>query len=126
MWEVLSTAQKVAEKSRFVRIDKGALADFTRKLSELGIEVPPWDNHYHFSGPPEEVISYLLVVDTLNFCFWPERGKAKWEMTYKGEKLSGYYAMAASIKRAMASDIPITRAEFLAGLSLTQLKDILG
>ena len=126
MWEVLSTTQKVAEKSRFVRIDKGALADFTGKLFEHGVQVPPWDSHYHFSGQPEEVVSYLLVVDTLNFCFWPERGKAKWEMAYKGEKLSGYYALAASIKHAIESDIPITEAEFLAGLSLTQLKDILG
>ena len=126
MQEVLSAAQKVAEKSRFVRIDKRAPADFTEKLLEHGIDVPPWDSHYHFSGPPEEVLSYLLVVDTLNFCFWPERGKAKWEITYKGEKLSGYYAMAASIKSAMASDIPITRAEFLGDISLPQLKDILG
>ena len=126
MWQVLETAKNVAEKSRQVLIDKQALVRFSRKLLADGIEVPPWDRTYHFCGGSEDTVCYLLVLDSLNFCFWPASGKLKWEIEYESRKLSGYYALAASLKQAVESGIPITGAEYLAGISLGKLKQILG
>jgi hypothetical protein len=126
MWEVLETAKNVAEKSSQVRIDNQALGRFCRKLLEDGIQVPPWNSFYHFQGGGEDMVSYLLVLDSINFCFWPQPGKAKWEIKYKSEKLSGYYALAASLKQAAESGVPITRSEYLVELSVDELKRILG
>jgi len=126
MWKVLETAENVAEKSRRVRIDKNALVRFSRKLVEDRIKVPPWNCPYHFCGGGEETVSYLLVLDSLNFCFWPAPGKDTWEIEYQSRRLSGYYALAASLKESIESGIPITKAEYLAGLSLDGLKQILG
>jgi len=125
MWEVLETAKDVARKSRQVRINKEALARFSRKLLADGIEVPPWDSLYHFCGSGADTVSYLLVLDSLNFCFWPEPGKVRWEIEYESRKLSGYYALAASLKKAVESGTPITKAEYLAELTLSALKQIL-
>lgn len=33
-----------------------------------------WDASIHFAGPPEATVQYLLVLDALNFCFWPTPG----------------------------------------------------
>ena len=33
-------------------------------------QVPPWDGQRHFSGSRDRTITYLLVVDTINFSFW--------------------------------------------------------
>ena len=126
MWEVLETAKNVAKKSRHVQINKQALVDFSRKVLADGIEVPRWDCPYHFCGSGEANVSYLLVLDSLNFCFWPAPGKVKWEIEYESRKLSGYYALAASLKDAVESGIPITEAEYLAELTLSKLKEILG
>lgn len=126
MWEVLETAKNVAEKSRLVRIDKQALGRFARKLLAEKIELPSWDSHHHFCDGGEDTVSYLLVLDTLNFCFWPQSDKAKWEIEYKSEKISGYYALAVSLKKALESVVPITDARYLAELSLDELKQILG
>jgi len=126
MWEVLSSARKVAEMSRQVWIDRQALAQLARKLLADGMEVPTWNALYHFSGDSEETIFYLLVLDGLNFCFWPAPGKMKWEIEYESQPLSGYYALAFSLKQAIASGIPITRAEYLADLSLDTLRQVLG
>jgi hypothetical protein len=125
MWEVLKTAQNVAEKSRQVRIEKQALVRFSQKLVEDRIEVPPWNCLYHFCGRSEEMVSYILVLDSLNFCFWPESGEDTWEIQYKSRKVSGYYALAASLKEAIDSGVPITKADYLAKLSLDTLKEIL-
>ncbi len=126
MLKVLETAERVAEESVQVGIDKHVLMRFSRKLVVDGIELPPWERLYHYHGEGETMVSYLLILDSLNFCFWPGSRKAKWQIEYQSRTLSGYYALAVSLKRAMESGIPITRAEYLAELSLGELKQILG
>lgn len=126
MREVLETVKYVAEKGRLVQIDRQALARFSGRLLEDEIEAAPWDPLYHFCDGTEGTVSYLLVLDSLNFCFWPPQGKAKWETEYESERLSGYYAMAASLTKALESGIPVTSSPYLANLSSGELKNILG
>jgi hypothetical protein len=126
MWEVLETGKSVAEKSRQVRIDKRALLAFSKKMIKAGFRVPLWDKHYHFSNHSEKMVSYLLVLDTLNFCFWPTSGQHKWEIEYETQRISGYYALAAALKKAFISGIPITDAHYLAELSHDELTQLWG
>jgi len=126
MWDVLETAKKVAEVSRHVRIDHRSLSDFCQGLCNDRIRVPPWNDHYHYKGGDRATVAYLLVLDSLNFCFWPASGKKKWEIDYHSETLSGYYALAACLKKAVTSGIPIIKAGYLANLSLGELDQVLG
>jgi hypothetical protein len=123
-WEVLETTKRVSEMSRNVHIDRQALDIFVGKLSAGDIKVPSWDTTCHFFDGTEKTVAYLLVLDTINFCFWPPQGKAAWEIDYKSKSLSGYYALAASLKRAVESGIPILEAEYLVDLSPDQLKQL--
>jgi len=125
MFEVLETAKNVAEKSRQVRINHEALKKFSRELVEHGTFAPAWDEEHHYKGKDEGTVAYLLVVDTVNFCFWPPPGEKKWEISYRGKMYSGYYGLAVSLKKALESRIPITDASFLASLTLKQLNDVL-
>jgi hypothetical protein len=125
MWEVLETAKNVAEKSHLISIDERALVHFSGKLLEEGIEIPPWECRYHFFDGGENTVAYLLVLDSINFCFWPEPGHTQWEIEYESTRLSGYFALAASLKRAVESGVPITEAGYLAVLSSDQLNRIL-
>jgi len=126
MFEVLDTAKKVAADSREVQIDEHALVHFAKGLVEKGIQLPPWESLYHFYDGGEKTVCYLLVLDTLNFCFWPAPEVTKWEIEYKSRKLSGYYALAVSLKQALESGTPINQADYLAELSLRELKELLG
>jgi hypothetical protein len=87
--------------------------------------VPPWDEVYHFYDGGEKTVAYFLVLDSINFCFWPASGKERWEIEYRNETLSGYIAMAAALKQATEDGVPITRAGYLAEMSLDQLTNIL-
>jgi len=71
MFEVLESAKRISETSNRVRIDGQALVRFARDWLSEGVEVPVWDNVHHFVGGGAETVSYLLVLDSLNFCFWP-------------------------------------------------------
>ncbi|HPD61197.1 MAG TPA: queuosine salvage family protein [Thermodesulfobacteriota bacterium] len=126
MWEVLETCKAVAEKSLLVSLDKPALNNCAHLLAKEHIAIPPWNTYYHFSGEKEEVVAYLLVLDSINFCFWPAPGNPKWEVEYQSEKLSGYFALAAALKKALESGVPLTHASYLAELSLSEFRKILG
>jgi len=126
MWEVIETSKKIAETSSYVFIDKKAIVSLSEKIFNGSIPMPSWNRYYHFSGSDEDTVSYVLVLDSLNFCFWPQPGEKKWEITYDSKPISGYYAMAASLKRAIQSGVKIIEPEYLIGLSLGTLKNILG
>lgn len=125
MFEVRKTAKRVAEQSRLVQIDREALDAFTKELSSQEPHAPPWDRFHHFSGSQEETVSYLLVLDTLNFCFWPPPGRGRWEVDYGGRSYSGYYALAVSLKKAMEAGFPLEDSHYLASLSMDSLQKIL-
>lgn len=126
MRDVSHTSRYVAERSRYVYIDGKALHDFCNWLIQETVKVPPWDSAHHYSSGREDTVAYFLVLDSINFCFWPAEGKKRWEIRYKSGSLSGYNAMAFRLKNAMESGIPIADARFLAGMSLDEFMKILG
>ena len=90
-------------------------------LAKKGVEPPAWDyEHHYFDGTPRSV-NYLFLLDTLNFCFW---GKPRWQVVYKGERLDGYWALAASLKRALETRPETAEADFLARITPQELGDI--
>jgi len=125
MFEVRERAQWVAEQGTLVRIDSRAVARFAENLSSQGMDVPPWDDFHHFRGSDEETVAYLLVLDTLNFCFWPPRGNERWEVEYQGKWFSGYYALALALKKALEAGFPLADSQVLADLSMDALQRIL-
>ena len=126
MWEVLETARFVAGQSQLVKINQEALVGFCDQIVVKDGKVPPWDAFHHYCGSKEETAFYLLVLDSINFCFWALSGKARWEIDHGSEKLSGYFGLAAALKQAVESGIPIIHADYLSQLTMDQLAGILG
>jgi hypothetical protein len=125
MNEVLETSEWVGRRSVHVAVDEGALRSFSERLAPEVPAIPPWDpTHHFFDGGPDSV-SYFLVLDTLNFCFWPLPGRPKWEVLVDSETLSGYVALAAALKRALLSGVPIGDARYLSSIDLKRLEEVL-
>jgi hypothetical protein len=116
----------VARESRFVRIDEDAVRRFAGVLAEKNVSPPAWDGVHHYAGPPEETAAWILVLDTINFCFWPPEGEEAWSVRVDGRSVSGYNGLARALKRAMEEGVPLTDAGFLAGLSAAALEGVLG
>ncbi len=126
MFEVLESSRFVARESRWVRIDHMALSGFAGRLASTNAVPPAWDHVHHYSGAPEQVVAYILVVDTVNFCFWPTPGEEAWGVRIGNQHVSGYHGLAAALKRALESGAPLTDARFLAELSVEGLSALLG
>lgn len=115
---VLATTAPVVAAARAVRIVPEAITRVATALAARssgdGLPVPPWDKHYHWNDDRGRAVNVTLLLDALNFCFWADPGETRWTLTYEEEDLDGYWALAASLKRAIEVDgCPLWDADFL-------------
>lgn len=115
---VLATTAPVVRAARAVRIVPEAIAtivgEFVGQWRRGELVVPKWDKHYHWHDERGRAVNVTLLLDALNFSFWAEPGEERWTLTYAGEALDGYWALAAALKRAIEVDgCPLWDADFL-------------
>lgn len=116
MQEVLESAHWVVTQARHVTLDEDALHASAQQLARQPLELT-WDG-LHFRDGTERTVQYLFVLDSLNFCFWPE---PRWR--YRGH--DGYIALATALKDAVARADQLGDAAFLAQLDRATLQGIL-
>ncbi len=122
---VLSSCLAVVEQSKYVHIDTKAISNLLADNSHLTISpLTLGPAPYHFFDSTAATAEWLFLLDTVNHCFWPDVGSPRWTVHYNNEALSGYWALAASLKRAMEEGFAIHRATTLADLNSQTLAHI--
>lgn len=121
----------VTKRSRLVAVNHAGLENLAEELSSL--PEPIWVSRYHFHGEEELTLRYLLVLDALNFCFWPSRAfpretqAGKWTIRGpEGEELTGYYALSYSLCLAAESFPAFFSPERLARITPEEMSEVLG
>jgi hypothetical protein len=123
----VATAQVIAE-TRDVRIDQRAVERVARQLVADAGEPPAWDDTLHFRGRPEETAGWVVVLDALNYCFWPQgpNPSVRWRVTWRGVTHDGYDALAAALHRAVVDDgEPIWELDWLRDVDAGKVAHIL-
>ena len=120
---VLRSTAAVVRQAEDVSIDMDAISATAGRIARSGAGPPAWNTHYHFTGDERSVASFVLILDTLNYCFWPE---PRWVFDYEGEILNGYWALASSLKTAILAGRPILDARYLSKISPDELAELLG
>jgi hypothetical protein len=115
--QILSSIEPVAAKSRSVLFHPDRIGPAATLLDNPAFATTSWEHPCHFFDDSEKTLRWIFVLDILNHCFWPERGKPAWSVLYKGQTYSGYWGLAAALKRAQESGIPLTDPAFLAGIN---------
>lgn len=105
----------VMERAEHVRIEPDAVDELAQRWT--GIEAPGWYEKYHFFDGTHRSANWLLALDAVNFSFWAEEPADRWEIEYEGERLDGYWALAASMKRAIEDGTKVWDAAVLADLT---------
>ncbi len=123
----VTTAQVMAETCD-VRIDQRAVDRVARQLADTAGEPPVWDDTLHFRGTPEEIAGWVVVLDALNYCFWPQGPdpNVRWRVTWRGVTHDGYDALAAALHRAVVDDgEPIWDRDWLKDMDAGKVAHIL-
>jgi hypothetical protein len=122
---VLPSCLAVVEQSRYVQINTTAIENLVADNAHLTISpLTLGPAPYHFCDSTGATAEWLFLLDTVNHCFWPDAGSSPWTVEYNNEVLSGYWALAASLKRAMEEGFSIHRATTLAELDSQTLAHI--
>ena len=72
---VRESTARVLEQAQDVHVDQSAVDQLAQSLSQQELQdmaaLSAFDADLHFVDGTWRTVQYLLVVDTLNFCFWP-------------------------------------------------------
>jgi hypothetical protein len=90
--EVREACRAVAERARFVRVDRERIRSYAASLPLDGAGEPVLDAAHHYLGEPEATIAFILTLDAINF------GSGYFPFLRKRAGLSGYFTVATSLK----------------------------
>lgn len=118
----LEPIEYVVKNSQYVRINLPRLEEFSRHLPE---EVPSWQSIIPTKPPKRftetEKTMFLLVFNSLNFCFW---GEPKWKITYQEKELGGSWGLMSALYRAIEEGNNIMNPHFLKAMTEEKAKEI--
>lgn len=115
---VLGSTRRVVDHARSVTIRESVLNDVARRLFDLSAEPFIWRQPPHWWAAEEPTAMYVLVTDTLNFCFW---GEPRWRVRFAGEVYNGYWALAAALRLAIERGEPLLDASWQRDVTADQL-----
>jgi hypothetical protein len=134
MQEIKTAAAIIAGQSQHVRINPAGLERLAASLKL--IKPPVWLQAYfagkqtgykkdpvHFFDGSERTVTYVLLLDAINFCFWP----AEFTIEHRGlifGQDSRYRAVAAALTRAFEVGLPLWEPGFLQNLTRQDLLKI--
>jgi hypothetical protein len=107
--EVRRTTAAVVAAARHVAIVDDAVADLATRLAAEPTPGQPWDTAIHFADDGPLTAHYVLVLDALNFCFWPDPA---WS----------YRRLARTLTHVLREDPAFFAAHRLAELSAGNLR----
>jgi hypothetical protein len=116
---VRTTCAAVAERAGSVHIQRDRLAAYAAALPLEQLPVPQWDTRFHYLGPLEPTIAFVLTLDAINF------GSGYFPALHKPAGRSGYFTIASALTERFRARGPFSAAE-LARLSAADCAELFG
>jgi len=123
-FKVFAAVERVVSQSRSVFFHPDRIGPAIYEWGHHLGTCSSWDHPCHFFDGTSESARWIFTLDVLNHCFWPDRGEPAWTVIYDGEPYSGYWGLAASLKRAREQGFSITDPHFLSSISAGDLSEI--
>ena len=140
---VRRTTLYVVKHSKDVKINYGKIKSLAEKWSKAKLNVPKWPSNMHFSakggsssggkrGGDNQTLTYLILLDALNFCFWPVPSPSdgpnqnkRWEIKYKNKKYDGYFALSLALREFFIKNHGRANFNYLKNISFAEFRKIL-
>lgn len=121
---VLLTTKEVVRRAKHVKIDYKRIKEVVKMWAKEDLASYAWPKEFHFNAEDEQkMLDYLVVLDTLNFCFWSKN--KKWRVSYKGKEYSGYFALSLALKRFFEKNPDKASLDYFNGISFGEFAKIL-
>ena len=117
--QIRATCEKVTNRASHVRINQDLIPAYASSLPVEKATQPQLDPDCHYLGRQKDTLSFLLVLDTINF------GSGYFPHLRKRPGMSGYFTTASSLNDFYKSNGPLS-AEQLVALAADQCTRIFG
>lgn len=132
---VRKTTFFVVKNAEKVKINREKIRELAEKWKKEGVEPAVFPLDFHFASKDrEKTLDYLILLDALNFCFWPAQiasrivaGKPKnkkWEIEYQGKKYGGYFGLSIALKKFFEENPEKANLKYFSKISKKEFLEI--
>ena len=121
--KILDSIKYVVDNSNYVVINRNNIDNVISLLKESKRE--PWLNSDYLdleNFSQEQILFYLILCESLNFCYWDS--DIKWKIEYKDEWYSGSFGLFYAISKAIKNGYNLLNIEYLENITIEELDEI--
>ena len=121
--EILNSIQFVVNNSKYVKIKEENIENAINLVTNN--EKKSWLNSDLLDlnkYSQNQIIMYLILCESLNFCYWDS--DIKWKIEYKGEWYSGSIGLFYGISKAIQNGYDLLNIDYLEKMTIEQLDEI--
>ena len=119
---VLESTKSVVEQAEHVGIDDGAIERWAGEVTVESLRPAGHELLAHLPGTREQLANLVLLIESLNFCFWsPDPIRIQW----RGKTYERFNAMLVSLMLAAKYDPKWFEAEFWVCVPRDELREVL-
>lgn len=121
--KIFESIKYVVDNSKYVSINEKNIDNIIPLLKENKKE--PWLNSDYLdieNFSQEQILMYLILCESLNFCYW--NSDIKWKIEYKGHWYSGSFGLFYAISKAIKNGYKLLDIDYLENITMEQLDEI--
>lgn len=121
--QILNSIQFVVNNSKYVKIKEENIENAINLITNN--EKKSWLNSDLLDlnkYSQNQIIMYLILCESLNFCYWDS--DIKWKIEYKGEWYSGSFGLFYGISKAIQNGYDLLNVDYLEKITIEQLNEI--
>lgn len=125
--KILSSTKSIVENLQYIKIHDANLDTISNAIEEqLSKGLDPIEKHFGSVDSLTDSVQLIFLEDTVNFCFWAELRKQKWQVEWPEGNISsgGWYSLGKCFQRAITQGVPILDASYLMNLTIEQVQSL--
>lgn len=122
--EIIESIKYVVDNSTYVKIKKENIYKATALLKES--KKDPWLNSDVLDlekYSDKDILMYLIICESLNFCYWDS--DIKWKIEYKDNWYSGSFGLFYGIAKAINNGYDLLNIDYLDKLTIKEFDEML-
>ncbi|MFT4979230.1 MAG: hypothetical protein ACI8S6_005140 [Myxococcota bacterium] len=126
---LLSACQAVLERAEHVKLVDDRLTKMAQTAPPHLLAVPDWRREAgSFAGHADDTITWLMIHNAINFCYWPDPEQPRWYTQVDGELIGQddeAFGVMAALGSAIRSGVPMGDFRWLQQIEADELAALL-
>eukprot|EP00117_Sycon_ciliatum_P021219 scpid81586/ scgid18663/ UPF0553 protein v1g230591 len=126
----LESAEFITGHSKDVSILLDGIQSLADKLETLissqsfSMKTAVWKSIVYAQTPERTAVDWIFFIDLMNYSYWSDDPSVDYAVKYREEDHIDFWALCSAVKRALDEGIPLLSAEYLAKITIDDVRHI--